>query len=129
MIADSASKTWANLMRCMGLQGAPVELESVCRTVDGMYIGQVAGDVGYNAFIGKPSQVHEGPGLEQSRGVWDSLTPNERTAVLQLAASPGDGTPIPLQREFGIGGEHAHCWNCGQDIPEADFPEHCNRCP
>lgn len=43
MIAESvADSTMGRLMRLMMLGGAPQELEAVCRTSDGMYLGQVA---------------------------------------------------------------------------------------
>ena len=103
MIAENVrSTTMGQLMRLMGLGGAPYTLEAVCKTSDGMYLGQLVGDVGYNAFIGQPAKPHAGPGLDLTRKVWGELDTADKRAVLALAARPGDGAPIDLAVEFGV---------------------------
>lgn len=87
------------LLNLMNLQVLPID--DVIRTSDGFYIGHTPGDCGFNAFIGSPSPVHQGPGLERTLEVWDSLTEQEREAVRHRAAHPLDGSPIPLEA-FGI---------------------------
>src|SRR3972149_11010514 len=94
--------TMGKLMRVMGLGGAPYELEAICRTSDGFYMGQLAGDLGYNIFIGKPAKPHPGPGRDLTLSAWRGLSEQERKQVLALAACPPDGSPIPLAREFGL---------------------------
>ena len=89
-------------MRLMNLGGHPAELEAVCRTSDGFYMGQVKGDVGYNVFIGRPSAPHPGPGRDLMLERWATLDALERLAVIALAVRPLDGSPIPLERDFGI---------------------------
>ena len=86
-----------NLLRLMNLP----QFAGVVRTADGFYTAQVPGDLGYNAFLGKPSPVHDGPGLAQTLKVWAGLTEEERDAVRMLAANPPDGERIPLA-DFGI---------------------------
>ncbi len=77
-------------------------IDSVVRTSDGFYIGHVRGDIGYNAFYGKPASPHPGPGRMHMLDVWRGLTPEEQSAVIAVAANPPDGTPIPLTKEFGL---------------------------
>lgn len=80
----------------------PGRFAAVCRTTDGHYIARVHGDIGYNAFLGRPSLVHEGPGRHATLMLWNELSPAERAAVLALAASPPDGEPIDLAGDFGV---------------------------
>ena len=79
---------------------------ALCRTVDGCYLAQRAGDVGYNVFIGRPSAPHPGPGRDRMLETWRRMTPAERLSVVALARAGGnrcgDGTPIDLAREFGV---------------------------
>ena len=89
----------SNLLRLMNLPLS--RFSGVVRTSDGFYIGREQGDIGYNAFLGNPAPVHDGPGLENTLRVWASLSESEREAVVELAAHPEDGSPIPLE-EFGI---------------------------
>ena len=89
-----------NLMRVTLLD--MLGFESITRTSDGFYLGQLPGDVGYNAFIGAPRPVHAGPGRDETLRRWNSLTPAEQIEVSRLASNPPDGTPIPLNKEFGI---------------------------
>lgn len=99
MIADTVKgSAMGNLMRLMCLGGAPYELEAVCRTSDGCYLGQVAGDVGYNAFLGRPKHIDNAqPETRQMvLGIWEGLDEQARLAVKALARRPGDGSPIPL---------------------------------
>ena len=65
-------------------------------------MGEVAGDIGYNIFIGKPAKPHPGPGRDLTLAIWNSLSEQERKQVLTLAAHPPDGSPIPLAQEFGL---------------------------
>ena len=87
------------MLRLMSL---PRHFVGVTRTSDGFYIAQVEGDVGYNAFLGKPQPVHAGPGLDNALRIWAGLSDEERKAVHAVAASPMDGSPIPLTDDFGI---------------------------
>lgn len=79
----------------------PTGIVDVCLTVDGFYIGMMPGDIGYNAFIGKPSH-HEGPGMDHSRKVWNGLSEDEQRALLHRCRDPLDGAPIPLHRFLGV---------------------------
>ena len=90
---------YETMLRLMNL---PSFYDGVVRTSDGHYIAKKAGDLGYNHFLGKPSPVHDGPGLQRALSIWEELTPAEREAVHAVAASPGDGSSIPLGRDFGI---------------------------
>ena len=92
--------THTTLLRLMNLP--PSKFAGVVRTVDGHYIAQLHGDVGYNAFLGKPSPPHPGPGRDLMLKVWNGLTQDEKQAVLVLAARPIDGSPIPLETDFGV---------------------------
>ncbi len=99
MIAEHVKGTTkGNLMRLMCLGGAPVELENITRTSDGFYIGREPGDVGYNAFIGRPQHIDNAQDSTREivRTFWDSLSETERLQVQALAARPADGSPIPL---------------------------------
>lgn len=87
-----------NLLNLMNLR--LLGLVDVVRTSDGFYIGQKPGDIGYNAFIGKPNP-NEGPGRRRSREVWEALTERERVAVRMRCNHPIDGERIPLE-DFGI---------------------------
>jgi len=89
-----------NLLRLMNLPAS--RFEGVVRTSDGFYLAQVKGDVGYNAFLGKPSAPHDGPGRDAMLEVWNGLDEQEKVEVLALAARPGDGSPILLERDFGV---------------------------
>ena len=93
---DSPRET---MLRLMNLPAS--RFEGVVRTADGMYIGQVVGDVGYNAFLGKPAPVHDGPGRDNTLRIWDALTAEEQAQVRAVAACPSDGQPIPLA-DFGV---------------------------
>ncbi len=85
------------------LMSLPVSrFDGVVYTSDGCYIAKAIGDCGYNAFLGKPQPVHNGPGRDQMLETWAGLTPTERKAVHVLAAAPGDGSPIPLSKHFGV---------------------------
>lgn len=84
-----------NLLRLMCI---PSHIEAVCKTSDGFYLGQVKGDIGFNAFLGKPKEPHLGIGRERMMGVWDSLSSNEREEVLVQA----QGLGIDLEGEFGV---------------------------
>jgi hypothetical protein len=72
----------------------------VCRTSDGCYLLRQEGDVGYDVFLGKPRPVHDGPGLDNARSVWNGLTDEQKQLVRNVANNP-DG-PVVLA-EFGIG--------------------------
>ena len=103
MIAKEVkSTTMGKLMQVMGLGGAPYELEAICRTSDGFYMGQLVGDIGYNVFIGKPAKPHPGPGRDLTLSVWEGLSEQERKQILSLAAHPPDGSSIPLVQEFDL---------------------------
>lgn len=92
--------THETLLRLMNLP--PSKFDGVCRTSDGHYIAQLKGDLGYNAFLGKPSPPHPGPGRNLMLKVWNGLTPSEKDDVLALAQRPVDGLPILLHADFGI---------------------------
>lgn len=103
MIAESVKETpMGRLMQIMNLSGAPYELEAVCKTSDGFYMGQIAGDLGYNVFIGKPAAPHPGPGLKNALAIWEKFTKEQKQAVSALAQHMPDGGRIDLVREFGI---------------------------
>lgn len=89
------------MLRLMNLPPS-MRFVGVCRTSDGMYLAQVEGDLGYNAFIGKPAPPHPGPGRNMMMKVWEGLTQEERKAVYAQAAHPVDGWPIGLHEEFGV---------------------------
>lgn len=89
-----------NLLRLMNLP--PSRFSGVVRTSDGFYIARENGDIGYNAFLGQPSPLHEGPGLEHTLSVWNSLGKLDRQMVVTLANKPLDGLPILLERDFGV---------------------------
>jgi hypothetical protein len=92
--------TQENLLRLMNL---PIgTFAGVCRTADGYYLARKHGDLGYNAFLGRPAAPHAGPGREHTLHVWHSLSPVEQIAVIQLAANPVDGAPILLEQDFGV---------------------------
>mgnify|MGYP001594863056 CR=1 FL=1 len=74
----------------------------VVRTADGHYLAQVHGGLGYNAFLGRPTAPHAGPGRDYMLATWNSLTSSEKLAVLALAANPIDGSPILLSEDFGV---------------------------
>ena len=92
--------TRETLLRLMNLP--PSRFSGVVRTSDGHYIASVHGDVGYNAFLGRPSPPHPGPGRDAMLAVWDGLSQEEREAVYCLAANPVDGEPIDLHGHFGV---------------------------
>lgn len=91
----SVNKT---LLRLMSLG----QFQAVCRTSDGYYMAQVPGDLGYNAFLGRPAPVHDGLGHRQMLQVWAALSTDEQVAVWRLAQNPLDGSPIPLDSDFGV---------------------------
>ena len=88
------------LLRLLNLpQSIRSPCTGICRTSDGHYMLRNVGDTGYDRFLGKPSPVHEGPGLTQTLALWATLNSHQRAAVRAEAANP-DG-PIILS-EFGI---------------------------
>ena len=89
------------LLRLMSI-GPSLGIVAVVRTSDGFYLGQQEGDLGYNAFIGRPPPPHPGPGRDMMLETWAGLTADEKRAVLMLAYSPVDGSPIPLAADFGV---------------------------
>jgi len=99
-VAVSTRSARENLLRLMNLP--PSRFDGVVRTSDGFYLAQVKGDIGYNAFLGKPSAPHPGPGRDLMLEAWNGLDEQERIDVLALAARPGDGSPILLERDFGV---------------------------
>ena len=99
-VAVSTRSARDNLLRLMNLP--PSRFDGVVRTSDGFYLAQVKGDIGYNAFLGKPSEPHDGPGRDAMLEVWNGLDEQEKVEVLALAARPGDGSPILLERDFGV---------------------------
>lgn len=88
------------LLQVMNLPAS--RFTDVCKTSDGFYLGRIPGGLGYDVFIGRPGPVHPGPGLDNTRRVWELLTPAQRKKVRNRANHPTDGTPISL-RDFGIG--------------------------
>ncbi len=78
----------------------PAGVVDVVLTTDGHFIGKTCGDIGYNAFLGKPSGA-PGPGMDRTREVWETFSDSERAAVIHRAANPPDGSPIDLAL-FGI---------------------------
>lgn len=99
MIADHVKDTpMGRLMKLMHLGGAPFEVEAVCRTSDGFYMAQAAGDVGYNLFLGSPKPISRAlPSTQElARSVWASFSDAEKAAIKRLCANPPDGSPIPL---------------------------------
>lgn len=92
--------TQETLLRLMNLP--PSRFAGVVRTGDGYYLAQVVGDLGYNAFLGKPNPPHNGPGRNLMLSVWSSLTDKEKRAVYALAKNPLDGQSILLHEDFGV---------------------------
>lgn len=68
-----------NLIRLINL---PRNINEITVTSDGHYLGQIEGDLGYNAFFGKPS-FHKGPGRDMSIKTWKSFTFNQRKEVIR----------------------------------------------
>jgi len=99
-VAVSTRSARENLLRLMNLPAS--RFEGVIRTSDGFYLARVKGDIGYNAFLGKPSAPHDGLGRDAMLEVWNGLDEQERVKVLALAARPGDGSPILLEKDFGV---------------------------
>ena len=97
-----------DMMRLMSIPTSTYD--AVCRTGDGYYLARPVGSVGYDAFLGKPSPLHDGPGREWMLATWEGLSQDQRVAVYALAANPLDGLPILLS-EFGVPklGECAKC--------------------
>ena len=101
MIAKEVRDTaMGRLMAMMCLGGHPQELEAVCRTSDGFYMGQETGDVGYNVFIGKPNTNAQPSTRDLQHEQWEGYTLQQKVEVLGLAEAPPDGSPIDLE-EFG----------------------------
>lgn len=71
---------------------------NVVKSSDGFYLGQEEGDIGFNAFIGKPAPVHSGPGLERALSAWKTYSETDQQLVTALALSKS----IDLTGEFGI---------------------------
>jgi hypothetical protein len=92
--------TTKNLLNLMSLPTS--NFDGVICTSDGHYIARVKGDTGYNGFLGQPSPPHAGPGRDHMLETWRGMTPEERKAVLALAAHPIDGSPIRLAEDFGV---------------------------
>ena len=99
-VAVSTRSARENLLRLMNLPAS--RFEGVIRTSDGFYLARVKGDIGYNAFLGTPSPPHDGPGRDATLEVWNGLDEQERVEVLALAARPVDGSPILLEKDFGV---------------------------
>ena len=104
-----------NLLRVMNL---PARFVGVVRTSDGHYLAQEEGDLGYNAFLGRPAPIHDGPGLTNTLRIWAGLTEEEQEAVRAAAAYPVDGVPIPLA-DFGIPDTVFYCEKC--PLPSEGF--------
>ena len=68
--------TRENLLRLMCLPLS--RFEGVVRTSDGYYLAQYKGDIGYNAFLGKPHAPHLGTGRDSILEAWRGLTQQER---------------------------------------------------
>jgi len=61
----------------------PLELQQVMRTGDGFYIGRQLGDIGFNAFLGRPSP---GPfGVSESWRKFRKLSFSDRREVVRFA--------------------------------------------
>ncbi len=93
---DDSRKTMLLLMNLPASR-----FDGVVRDGSGNYIAQVIGDIGYNAFLGRPAPVHDGPGRDNTLQIWNGLTAKEQAQVRAVAACPGDGQPIPLA-DFGV---------------------------
>ena len=85
-----------HLLRLMSLPLS--RFSDVTRSSDGYYLAAVHGDLGFNAFLGRPSPVHPGPGYDAMLKHWTSMLPGERVAVKALAVAMG----IPLCKDFGV---------------------------
>ena len=97
MIASHTKDTpMGRLMAIMALQGSADTFESVCRTPDGHYLAQLSGDLGYNVYLGEPNPSPTDAANKRVQGIWNGFTATEQDAVLQIAAHPIDGEPIPL---------------------------------
>jgi len=83
-----------SLLKLMNL---PSVFEDVVKS-DGAYIAMAWGDIGYNHFLGSPSEPHPGPGREHMLMTWHNLGEDEQKAVVALARAKG----IDLAREFGV---------------------------
>jgi hypothetical protein len=92
--------TMQNMMRLMCLPWA--DLQAVCKTSDGMYMGRSHGDIGYNRFFGKPNHRPNRETRDHVRRIWIEMTEAERIAVIELADNPPDGMPMNLLEDFGV---------------------------
>lgn len=86
----------------------PAGVVDVVLTTDGHFIGKAPGDVGYNAFLGKPKNA-PGPGQDRTRELWKTLSDAERAGVRNRADNPPDGEPINLEL-FGIPEPRIMCY-------------------
>lgn len=60
------------------------QFTEVTETSDGFFLGRAKGDIGFNAFLGKPSEIAK----ERTRKVYSKLSPAEKTQVdFQIARS------------------------------------------
>jgi len=100
-----SADTLTNMLKLMCI---PTSMyDGVVRTSDGYYTAHIKGDVGYNAFLGKPGPRHGGPGRKWMLDTWNGLSLDEKRAVVYLSAHPGDGSPIRLKDDFGVPVEDA----------------------
>ena len=74
------------------------DFADLVKTSDGHYLGMAKGDIGFNAYIGKPQAPHAGPGLTRSLRIWKGLTEDQKDDVVDAARIRG----IDLEQEFGI---------------------------
>jgi hypothetical protein len=52
-------------------------LEEVTETSDGFFLGRAKGDIGFNAFLGKPSDIAKA----RTRALYGKLSPAEKSQV------------------------------------------------
>ena len=85
-------------MKLMQLSGAPYTLESIIKTSDGFYLGQLEGDIGYNQFIGSPHKARLESTKQLMNTYWREFSEDEKIDVITLAKGMG----INLRKEIGL---------------------------
>lgn len=67
----------------------------VTRTADGFYLGRKRGDIGFNDFLGHPTQI----AVDRTRQLFRKLDPESQTKVLFFFHKRGYPTEFLLEKE------------------------------
>jgi len=65
----------------------PSQFCEVTRTSDGYYLARAVGDIGLNAFLGRPNPKPKRVTLDRSWGIFRALTLAQRKHLVHLARS------------------------------------------